>query len=180
MLINILSVVIERKHPYARKVQQYGDILNIGSLNELRNISEGELSGKINAWMLKEWEDELSQKSTLAIYREYKNEIKTENFYDNTFQSVLLFRARANCLKLGWRKRFEQGEVDCKLCGYEEETLEHFIMDCPRYSEIRNDYDVSGMNIQSILGFDGGKNIEKSKRFIEKIWNIRKASCPHR
>ena len=39
----------------------------------------------------------------ITLHREHKNEIKEEQFYGNSFGSVLLFKAKSNSLKLGWR-----------------------------------------------------------------------------
>ena len=40
-------------------------------------------------------------------------------------------------LKLRRRQGFEGGAVDCLLCGGEEETLRHFVVECRELQEIR-------------------------------------------
>jgi hypothetical protein len=57
--------------------------------------------------------------------------------YDNRYWSVLMFRSRTNTLKLGWRNRFVGGNVQCPLCGAEEETLQHFLKECERLRGVR-------------------------------------------
>ena len=49
--------------------------------------------------------------------------------YDNRPSSVIMYRARANCLKLNYRNRHQGGEVGCKLCGANIENLEHFLLE---------------------------------------------------
>ena len=132
------------------------------------------MNANIDEWVVREWISELEQKSTLSLYRNLKNTIKEENFYDNTFGSVLLFRARTNCLKLDWRRRFEGGEVGCKLCGADEETTEHFILECRRLRVIREEFGMIDMDIGGILGFDQNEDMDKTKRFLNKIWIERK------
>ena len=60
-----------------------------------------------------------------------------EGIYSNEYGSVLLFHCRTNTLKLRWRLGFEGGAVDCLLCGGEEETVRHFVMECGELQEIR-------------------------------------------
>ena len=48
--------------------------------------------------------------------------------------------ARSNILRLDWRNRFTGGQTTCRLCGIEEETLEHFITKCRELENIRNRY----------------------------------------
>ena len=138
-------------------------------------LSENELTRRVDAWVEREWENELREKSTLNLYREYKKEIKEEPFYDNTFDSIIFFKARSNCLQLGWRNRFQGGEIVCRMCGAEEETLEHFILECPSYLDIRLEYEMSEMDMENILGFKNqGEDVEKSKRYLKRIWVKRK------
>ena len=59
-------------------------------------------------WWEREWENvrwkrEVESKSTLSYYR-MKQGIGGVQ-YDNSWGAMLMFRARANTLKLGWRER---------------------------------------------------------------------------
>ena len=116
LLNDILNAVIGRRHPYGRKVLQYLNIINIDQVSDLRERSEGDIARSVDSWVLNEWKEELNSKSTLSIYKSCKNKMKEEKFYDNTLESVLLFKARANCLKLEWRSRFWGGDTVCKTC----------------------------------------------------------------
>ena len=118
---------------------------------------------------------DLESRSTLGIYKQFKHSIVEEKFYDNTFGSVLLFKARSNCLKLNWRNRFQGGDVSCRLCGAQLETLEHFILECPGLHEIRQEFEIFSVGIEAILGFENGIDIENMKLYLKKIWMKRKA-----
>ena len=81
----------------------------------------------------------MNEKTTLAIYREHKVRI-FEKFYDNTYASVLMFRARMNCLMLNWRL-FKGEDNSCRLCqAGKTETLEHFLMKFKALAEVRRQY----------------------------------------
>ena len=79
----------------------------------------------------------MQTKSTLNIYNLHKREIKEESWVDNTLGSKLILRARTNSLTLNWRNRFQNKSEQCPCCEYEKETLEHFLLDCETYSDIR-------------------------------------------
>ncbi|XP_077555701.1 uncharacterized protein LOC144170053 [Haemaphysalis longicornis] len=73
------------------------------------------------------WYRGMERKSTLDFYRRHKQEISTDDFYDNSVGSSLLFEARAGALRtLVYRSRFDNtiGCTICRLCGAKEETGE--------------------------------------------------------
>ena len=78
----------------------------------------------------------MMKKKTLEFYREYKEEVKQEEEYENSRKADLWFRAKTNCLYLGDRNREDKS---CKLCGNEVENLTHFLIHCQRLGEIRNE-----------------------------------------
>ena len=49
---------------------------------------------------------------------------------------------------------FEGRDVNCKSCGAHEETLEHFILQCRTLQYMRDEYKITGVTIQNILGFE--------------------------
>ena len=155
-------------------IKGYMEDLEITNLNQLTNMNDGELIKKINQYDEMKWIEEMNEKSTLEMYRTYKREIKEERFYDNTTESCLMFRARSDTLKLGWRKRFEGGEVSCQLCNIgEEETLSHFVEKCDRLQEIRREYGMEGKGQEEILLFSGDIEAEKSKKYLGVLWRAR-------
>ena len=86
-----------------------------------------EVKDKVREMDNKRWQEEIRGKSSLKIYEE---EIKEELMCDNRPSSVIMYRARANCLKLNERNRHQGGEVGYKLCGANIENLEHFLLEC--------------------------------------------------
>ena len=100
-------------------------------------MEKREIKNKEREMDSKRWEEEIKGKSSLEIYVELKKEIKEELMYDNRPSSIIMYRARTNCLKLNDRNRHQGGEVKCKLCGAEVENLEHFILECVELSEER-------------------------------------------
>ena len=62
----------------------------------------------------------------------------------------------------------------CKLCDSgQEETLNHFLVDCNYYQQVRLDYNVHNMTLAEILLFAGNSSSESSKIFLGIIWKMR-------
>ena len=75
----------------------------------------------------------MENKDSLYIYKKWKTTIKEEGMYDNTFASVIFFRARANTLTLNRKNRHTGGDTSCCFCKNIEEDLIHFLLLCPEY-----------------------------------------------
>ena len=119
------------------------------------------------------WRKEVETKSSIKLYRECKTQIKEEQIYDNTPASITFFRCRSNTLNLKDRKRFEGGDTKCVCCSEEYENLEHFILYCEEYQEIRNnsrefDRPYEEEVLKKLL-FENNKS-EEIKRTIQKFW----------
>ncbi len=105
---------------------------------DIKRMDRKEIKEKLREWDTEKWKKEMLTKSSLKIYRKWKTEIKEENdIYDNTPKSIIFYRCRANILKLNDRNRFGGGNTKCYTCENEDETLEHFLLHCPEYTEIR-------------------------------------------
>ncbi|KAH7974099.1 hypothetical protein HPB49_009963 [Dermacentor silvarum] len=77
------------------------------------------------------WPREMEGKSTLKLYREYKQEVRVEPLYDNSAGSKLLFEARAGALRtLVYRRRFDDdvGSAMGRVCDADEDTIEQLIL----------------------------------------------------
>ncbi len=78
----------------------------------------------------REWMKEVNEKTSLKIYRKWRQEKGgQEEVYINNYGSQLLFKCRTNNLQLNDRRRFR--EVTCDVCGAEKEDLIHFLLWCP-------------------------------------------------
>lgn len=168
------------KGRWIRVLKEYMSKIGMVSLENLSQITEQELNNRVEKWETETWLEELDNKSTLTMYKEFKRNIRQENFYDNTYKSCLLFRARANSLKLGWRKRFEDGDVICKCCNEGEETLEHFLIECAALEQIRIKHEMVGVGPAEILMFAGSRDAEEGKEYIEEMWKKREEIVKHR
>ena len=155
-------------------IKTYMNELQISNLHQLMDIDENHLKKRIFDLDHEEWSAELLEKQTMVLYATFKNEIKEEKFYDNTFEASLIFKARSNVLKLDWRNRFTDGNVICKLCKNEEESLEHFILRCNRLDDIRREFNMRNRNLEEILLFAGSLNPSECKKYLGKLWNERK------
>ena len=86
-------------------------------------------------WDTEKWKSEIESKSSLNIYKQWKKVIKV--VYDNTFASVVLFKARTGMLNVNKQKRDMGVCSSCHFCADVEEDLINFILMCPGYKEER-------------------------------------------
>ena len=150
-----------------------GDI-GVEELGQLGNLSSLQIDRRVNDLDERNWVSEMMGMTTLESYRQFKTEIKQENFYDNTWESALLFRLRSNSLSLGWRKRFVGESTVCMSCELgTEETLLHFLVHCSCYDDLRIAYNVGERTLPQILLFTEGCEAENVKKLIGKMWRRR-------
>ncbi len=97
--------------------------------------------------------------------------------------SVIVFRARSNCLDLRDRKRYIGVDTKCIICEAETENLEHFLLDCSGYSEIRTSTNKLQQpykeNRNEIIGnllfeLDNKEEVDQTKEMIYRMWKTRK------
>lgn len=120
------------------------------------------------------WEERMQGKSALTICRAQKQEIKKEQFYDNSLGSSLLFAARTGVLRTKtYRAKFQEIDTLCDVCNREQETIEHVILRC---TGLRPTLLGGMMDLQGALGFadvDGRMEWERivvTKRRLEDWW----------
>ena len=112
----------------------------------------------------------------------YKTKIEEVRWFDNSNASSIMIKARSDSLNLNWRKKHSGQNTSC-LCGYENESLKHFILDCENYIEIRNKYTFMQQPyinnteeiIADILLFTdlSEEQINERKKYISDIWKER-------
>ena len=142
--------------------------------NRLTTINDQKIKNIVRQLDTNRWRQDLETKSSLKLYKENKTEVKEEPFYDNTPSSITLFRCRSNTLQLNDRKRFKNESTKCLACTEENENLEHFILNCTHYQDIRNK---SGLftrpyteNKLAELLFGNNDNKQETKITIQKMW----------
>jgi len=63
-------------------------------------------------------------------------------------------------------------EPDCD-CGEGEESAVHVLRDCPKYSRLRHEAEVEGLNLQTPSNFTKGKNFETFSKLCHRIARVR-------
>lgn len=167
----------QKKITWNNQLNEYLNEVNI-RYGEIGTLSKKEIKRRVRDWDTNKWKEELDNKSSVKIYKDFKKRMKDDGCYDNKFSSVLLFRARSNTLKLNIRKRHQNGDTKCELCEEEREDLTHFIIDCKelegsRDKEIMKEhYDT---NKEEMIGkiLHTKEKIEAVKNMLEKMWNQR-------
>ena len=100
-----------------------------------------------------------------------------EGIHSNEYGSMLLFKCRINTLRLRWRQGFEGGGVDCLLCGGEEDTVRHSVVECRELHEIRRRYGEYGTEaLEEVLLFmeKNEENVDRCKKMQEEMWRMRR------
>ena len=168
------AIEMERQG-WVKSVRGYREVLAVSS-DTLRNRSKEEIKALIREWGSYVWQQEKEEKTSLELYKRFKQEIKEEKIYENDFGSRILFKCRANVLALNWRKRFTGGTIGCELCGGREETLEHFLRECPALLEVRETCGYQGMDMGELLfGMEecSVEEIRNRREFLGKMWSMR-------
>ena len=140
LLKYVMDIEIEEKNSiWIKTLDNYLEILDL-NYSDIINKNTNQIISIINRYDNKEWKEKMLSKSTLSIYNEYKLKIEEEKWYRNGFKYNVMMRTRSNSLKLNWRNwGFDQLKT-CNLCSQEVETLEHFLLKCPKLQSYRNKY----------------------------------------
>ena len=99
---------------------------------EIKEKTAKEIRGKI-AKVVEELREEMEKKNSLGMYRRFKKEMKEED-YSASQESMVWLRAITNSLNLE-ENSWQRNRDVCVGCSEERETLEHFILHCPRWEE---------------------------------------------
>ena len=165
---------------FSKITQQYMEELNINK-NSLMSRTNNQIKEMVRKKDIEKWREEKDSKTTLTIYNHFKVKISEENhLYDNSEESVLLFRSRTNTLPLNWRNRFKPNTVNadqlCPMCENEVETLQHFLLECENQMWIRNKYNLFNINdqierLRGVLCFNGSL---EGRKLLKELWEARR------
>jgi len=169
----------EKRHSWIRECDKYRTRLNIDHDRTVTIKPNEYIDKKCKMFDDRRWKEDVESKSSLVMYRNWKKEIKEEKCYNGSYASRLWLEARSNTLKLGDRKRFTGEETKCSLCGYEEENLKHFLLECPKLSVIRSEikelqqpYEECLENVIARFLFDDC-NVEMKMASLQKLYKKR-------
>ena len=114
------------------------NVTNI-NFNDIRLNSKEYLKQFMMKWDRNIWEMELEMKTSLQIYKKFKNYLGEEEIYDNRPSSTILYKARSNTLQLNDRNRHTNKEIHCLVCDTDDkEDIYHFMLHCTAYKEQRS------------------------------------------
>ena len=167
--------------PYSQIMHRYLQEMKM-NLNYILNKNKNQLKNDIKKIDLEKWKENIKNKTSLNLYNNFKQEIKEEqNAYDNTEAARTMFRARSNTLKLKWRNKFtkeKKNDIICPMCKIHEETLKHFLIECPELDITRRkmkDTNTEQEKIRRLLNFEKDKEQnEEGKKILQEMWNLRK------
>ena len=141
------------------------------------------IQDKIQVREQREWRQRAKSKPKLRTYIKYKQILKEEEYLKNEDakgrRMMARLRSGTNNLRIetGRYKRPKQPEQFrlCKLCMYETENEEHFLMRCTAYDNIRNDLvldlknQVGDEELNKILfGKGRDQEVDKAIRYIRR------------
>ena len=112
LYIILEKLINEKSTKWMKTTQKYLNEIKMNVIDlELR--SKEEIKQKVIIWDNEQWTSEIKTKSTLLLYRNFKDKIQEEDIYDNRPSSTILYKARSNTLPLNDRKRHKNKETHC-------------------------------------------------------------------
>ena len=168
----------DKSNPWNRRLNLYLKKLEI-SFEQMVAMKKRQIVRKILKYDSIRWYDDMITKTSLGIYSRKKREIKDERIYYNNRASELLFRARSNTLDLNTDKRHRGESELCDLCERGTENMKHFILECCRLEDMRDQQIMTKYwkaDKDEIIGdmlFDR-KETEKVGKMLERMYSKRK------
>ena len=171
---------MKKSTKWMKTTQKYLNEIKMNVIDiELR--SKEEIKQKVIIWDNEQWTSEIKTKSTLLLYRNFKDKIQEENIYDNRPSSTILYKARSNTLPLNDRNRHKNKETHCMACGNIDqlEDISHFILHCPAYIKERtNIIQLQQPYIQDDTEIIGNflfekQHLDQKKEGLYQLWKAR-------
>ena len=174
----VLSVSrFEKNNIYNKTLNAYLKKFNM-KFEDINTVSIEEIKARARKWDTSKWIEDMNEKRSLKIYREFKGKIKEEKFYDNRESSRYLFEARSNTLPLNIQRRHTGGNISCDLCKDGNEDLIHFLVECKELNHkrdnnimLKNHHENKERMVGNIL-FKEEK--EKVKQMLEDMYKYRR------
>ena len=123
----------------------------------------------------------MEDKPTLKWYKQGKSGIQYDQCYTNSISSNYLARARTNTLQVEKfiHRRNRDHNTICRLCGLEEEDLQHFLVTCPRLEqkrdrEITESWRNNDKQRQTVDILFNEKRYTKVSQMLRRMWSFRK------
>ena len=113
------TIETEQETKWIKTTRKYMNVTNI-NFNDIRLNSKEYLKQFMIKWDRNIWEDELEMKTSLQIYKKFKNDFGEEEIYDNRPSSTILYKARSNTLQLNDRNRHTNKEIHCLVCDTDD------------------------------------------------------------
>ena len=135
----VLFDIQKKESDYAKLVIKYLSDLGL-TINQIKELKVSQIKNKIYDYDKILWIQGMQSKSTLTMYRNNKQEIREEKWMKNGQKYSTMMKIRSNSLKLSWREFNNAADKICSLCSIEIETVEHFMLDCNKLNELRNEY----------------------------------------
>ncbi|KAG0430156.1 hypothetical protein HPB47_022972 [Ixodes persulcatus] len=120
----------------------------------------------------------MSKKQSLARYRQHKNAPASYHQYRGDKASALLFQAPTGALLTQKRRQELYGEdATCRLCGLENEDLEHVFYRCPHLQPS----DTSRGDLDEVLGLiKNTENLAGNDQPVQPPqWEGRRSATSH-
>lgn len=74
--------------------------MELALTDEIDSVTREQLKELTGKWDNEKWKLEIANKTSLSVYRQWKELIQEEEIYDNYPSSVTLFKARSDTLQL--------------------------------------------------------------------------------
>lgn len=125
--------------------------------SEIKNLVKQRLEGK--------WAESLSKRSSLELYRTHTlTRGLVDRLYDNSRGSGLFGTARAGMLNTQiHRAHYLNVDIQCRLCGGEEESIEHLVLRCSRLGAR------DGVGLHVALGFSDIRIFSEINKTKERL-----------
>ena len=129
---------------------------------DLKTMERRNLKLAIRKWDSQKWREELEEKPTLKWYKQGKPNIQYDQCYTNNISSNYLAKARTNTLQVEeyLHRKNRNHNKTCKLCGLEDEDLQHFLVTCPML-EPKRDREI----------METWRNLNKQKQTVDILFN---------